>query len=371
MSFYLMPVITAIILFPLAAFLLSIPYAAWQYHVYGSISKFKLLIVFSFIFYLLCAYFLIILPLPDKNFVAHLRTPWCQLVPFNALHYFITHTSWRPLEFSTYLTAFKQNAFIQPFFNLVLTIPLGVYLRYLTKWSLPKIILASFLLSLFFELTQLSGLYFIYPRPYRLFDVDDLILNTSGGVFGYLLEPMLTKLFPSIDQLNQLERNDRDTASFWRRLTALTVDLLIFNLGFDLLALLNPNWGLTNLSSFIVGVSFYFIALPYYWQGATLGKRLVKIKLVNADETPIKLPALISRQIWLHGLGLANLHYLMPTIYQHFTAAHQQYRVFYLLIFIIAILVLGLFFINAVILIINKKRRMFYEYLTHTKEIGY
>ena len=31
----------------------------------------------------------------------------------------------------------------------------------------------SFLLSLFFEVTQLTGLYFLYPGSYRLFDVDD------------------------------------------------------------------------------------------------------------------------------------------------------------------------------------------------------
>ena len=31
-----------------------------------------------------------------------------------------------------------------------------------------------------FELTQLSGLYFIYPRSYRLADVNDLINNTVG-----------------------------------------------------------------------------------------------------------------------------------------------------------------------------------------------
>lgn len=315
MSIYFVSVRAAIILFPLLAALLSIPYAVWQYRVYGSISKFKLLIVFSLFFYLLCAYFLIILPLPSRNFVAHLHTPWMQLVPFNALHYFLVTTVFRPWEPATYLAAIKQSAFIQPFFNFALTIPFGVYLRYLKQWSLKKVLLASFLLSLFFELTQLSGLYFIYPRPYRLFDVDDLILNTTGGVFGYAIEPLLTKMFPSVDQLNQIEISDRNTASFWRRLTALVVDLIIFILAFELLTLINPNLNLDNFICFAVEAVLYFIVLPYYWNGATIGKRLVKIKLVQSNDQPIQLKSLIGRQLILYGLGIANINYLIPRFY--------------------------------------------------------
>ena len=53
-----------------------------------------------------------------------------------------------------------------------------------------KTMIASFCLSLFFELTQLSGLYFIYPRPYRLFDVNDLVTNTLGGIIGFVVTPL-------------------------------------------------------------------------------------------------------------------------------------------------------------------------------------
>ena len=48
-----------------------------------------------------------------------------------------------------------------------------------------------------FELTQLSGLYFIYPRSYRLADVNDLINNTVGGIVGYWLTPLFTFLLPT------------------------------------------------------------------------------------------------------------------------------------------------------------------------------
>ena len=60
-----------------------------------------------------------------------------------------------------------------------MTMPFGVYLRYYFCYHWRKTLQLSFLLSLFFELTQLSGLYFVYPGSYRLFDVDDLIVNMS------------------------------------------------------------------------------------------------------------------------------------------------------------------------------------------------
>ena len=54
----------------------------------------------------------------------------------------------------------------------------------------------TFLLSLFFELTQLTGLNFIYPRQYRLFDVDNLMINTLGGILGYFIMNKLKVLLP-------------------------------------------------------------------------------------------------------------------------------------------------------------------------------
>lgn len=69
---------------------------------------------------------------------------------------------------------------------------MGIYLRYYFKKDLKKTLLITFLVSLFFELTQLTSLYGIYNAPYRIFDLDDLILNTFGGFLGYLIVPLFT-----------------------------------------------------------------------------------------------------------------------------------------------------------------------------------
>ena len=94
------------------------------------------------------------------------------------------------------MTALKEEYFYQVFYNILLTIPFGIYLRYYFNCSFKKTFILTFLLTLFFEGTQLSGLYGIYPRPYRLFDVDDLFLNTLGGIIGYGVTPIFSHFLP-------------------------------------------------------------------------------------------------------------------------------------------------------------------------------
>nr|WP_255569844.1 VanZ family protein [Actibacterium sp. 188UL27-1] len=44
-------------------------------------------------------------------------------------------------------------------------------------------------LSLIIELSQVTGLWGVYPCPYRTFDITDLILNPLGVVLGFALWP--------------------------------------------------------------------------------------------------------------------------------------------------------------------------------------
>ncbi|KRM94251.1 glycopeptide antibiotics resistance protein [Lentilactobacillus senioris DSM 24302 = JCM 17472] len=371
MSAYVFPIVSAFFTFIFIALLAVIPYAVLQYRKYGSISKLKVLIVFSFSFYLICAYYLIILPLPSQSFVAHLHTPWMQLVPFNALHYFITNTVFRPLDPSTYVPALKQSAFLQPFFNFMLTVPFGLYLRYFWKLSFKKVVLASFCLSLFFELTQLSGLYFIYPRPYRLFDVDDLILNTLGGTCGYLIEPLFAKLFPPLSRLNYDAEQKRNVASFSRRAIAFVIDWIILLIIFIALGLLVPQLGLNNYLSYLGGVFIYFVILPYFSKGTTIGKGAVKISLVAEDESAAGFLQLLFRQFLFYGLALGNLFYFIPLVLVKFDSDRGSSRAFYFTILAIAGIALLLFLLDILVLMFKQNSKMFYEHMTNTREIGH
>ena len=117
---------------------------------------------------------------------------------------------------STYLKALTEHCIYVVIFNILMTVPFGMYLRYYYKASFKKVLFLSFFLSLFFELTQLTGLYFIYPKPYRLFDVDDLILNTLGGLLGYFLVKPLMKILPTREEIdnNALKKGENTLKEF-------------------------------------------------------------------------------------------------------------------------------------------------------------
>lgn len=169
---YLNIIKTSILLFPLLAFFITSPYAVWMYRKYGSINFIKTLIIYSFVLYLESSFLLVNLPLPEPGSVHNSYLEMISLGPFGFVKDFITKNPFHILQPATYLQAIKHGTFYVPAFNIVMLIPLGMYLRYYFKFSFKKTVLYTALLSLFFELTQLSGLFFIYDGPYRLCDID-------------------------------------------------------------------------------------------------------------------------------------------------------------------------------------------------------
>ena len=80
---YFGPIKQAVVVFPLIAGFFTLPYLLHEYRKYGAILFLRTLMVYSFILYMMCAYFLIILPLPPVEEVAEYTSPWLQLKPFN------------------------------------------------------------------------------------------------------------------------------------------------------------------------------------------------------------------------------------------------------------------------------------------------
>ena len=82
MNAYSIPIKFAIITFPFIAFILTIPFLIYQYRKYGAIPILKSIIFYSFILYMITAYYMVMLPLPSIEYVKNLNTPYTQLVPF-------------------------------------------------------------------------------------------------------------------------------------------------------------------------------------------------------------------------------------------------------------------------------------------------
>ena len=262
---------TAMMFFPFIALLISVPFILREYHNYGSISFMRFLIIYSFAFYLLCAYFLIILPLPSISDVASLDIPRTQLIPFKFIYDLVFDTSFNIKKLM------NLSSFYVPLFNILLTIPFGMYLRYFFKYDLKKTILASFLLSMFFELTQLSGLYFIYPRNYRLFDVDDLILNTFGGICGYIIFRPFNNILPKREEIDSKALEKGKNVSSFRKSTAFIFDLVLCGIFSTIIYLITRNSGY----SFIVSIIIYYFIVPLFMSGQTLADKYLNIKVVD------------------------------------------------------------------------------------------
>lgn len=364
MSVYIEPIRFAFLFFPFIAFLFTLPYLFHQYHKYGSVLLRRAVIVYSFILYLICIYFLVILPLPSREYVQSLSTEWVQLTPFAFVRDFILKSSFIWNDPSTYLTALKEEYFYQVFYNILLTIPFGIYLRYYFNCSFKKTFILTFLLTLFFEGTQLSGLYGIYPRPYRLFDIDDLFLNTLGGIIGYGITPLLSHFMPDRKTLDELSYRKGKKISILRRSMASWIDLFSVGVITFLLSLI----GIKNFFlQYIFSIILIFMIVPIFCKGYTFGKNLMNIKLVSLEENEAKWYQYVIRYGILYLLFLPIPFYFLFII-SIFGIYNINTFIFLALLFVIAVFSF-LFFLHFCYSLFTKKL-FWYERLSQTKNIS-
>lgn len=185
---YLNVIKSALIAYPAILMLALIPFIIYEIKERKILELLDIVAYSMFVLYLTCAFFLVILPLPENPQVFQISelTKHIQWMPFMFIRDILKDLviDWKaPLS---YLNFFKQDASIQMAFNLIMFMPLGIFLKYWLGMDLKKVLCIGFLTSLFFEITQLTGLYGIF-NPYRLFDIDDLMVNTSGALVGYHL----------------------------------------------------------------------------------------------------------------------------------------------------------------------------------------
>ncbi len=148
------------------------------------------LIIISFIFYLLNVFnkvtgYIHLPPLSETQWSWDWNT---QLIPFFFISDLINH------YIDSGLGWFFWNAVKLSFYNLLLLLPLGVYLSIFKINSISRAAIIIFAVSFVIETMQIIFSYFglIFPRS---FNIDDLILNTMGGVLGYLIFELIKKIY--------------------------------------------------------------------------------------------------------------------------------------------------------------------------------
>jgi glycopeptide antibiotics resistance protein len=105
-----------------------------------------------------------------------------QLIPFD----FLQRLAKRWSRAASTMSWLRGPWLLAPLMNLLLCAAIGALLVRHRLHSRTAVLL-GFGLSLTVELTQLTGIWGLYPCPYRHFDIDDLILNTAGVALGVAL----------------------------------------------------------------------------------------------------------------------------------------------------------------------------------------
>lgn len=169
MSIRILPAVVAVTFAFAVAMLLFVPYVAREHRSYGEFASGIATLRFGVLLYMLALPAYVLLPLPAQGFCTdtHVSPQWMFLPLGDGADF-----GW----------------------NILLFVPLGMFVRALLSRGLGTTVLAGFGLSLAVELTQLTGTWFVFPCPYRVFDVHDLLANTVGTLIGGLMAPALRRL---------------------------------------------------------------------------------------------------------------------------------------------------------------------------------
>ncbi|MBB4905461.1 VanZ family protein [Actinophytocola algeriensis] len=278
MSSRVLPAVLAVSLGVFLAVLLLVPFVFRSYRKRGEVGLGPGILAFAFLVYGLALVAYTLFPVPQ------LDDAWC------ARHPTFTHPQLNPLRFLSDIAkdrvapgwrgVLTNPAVQQVVFNIALFVPLGAYLRH-RRINPFRVVAAGFAVSLLIECTQLTGNWFLYPCPYRLFDVDDLLANTLGTAVGLMFAPLLRRMYGRTDLPAEAPR----PVTTGRRWLGMLVDLVSVTLlggVFSVASLLIAGTDNRILNPWLPAV--LLLAVPALGaNGATLGQRAVRLKRVRAD----------------------------------------------------------------------------------------
>ncbi|SEB20519.1 VanZ family protein [Paenibacillus sp. 276b] len=372
MSPYVFPVQTAFFIFVLIAMFLLVPWLIYGYRKDGFFSWSRFGVSFSFIFYLLAAYCLVILPFPTtRNTCAQQAadTVYYNLVPFTFVKDIMKETPIIWSQPASYMGMIQGRAFLQVLFNVMLLMPLGVYIRYFWQkrsyWK--QALLSGFGLSLFFEITQITGFYGFYDCPYRLFDVDDLLLNTSGTILGFFAAPILLALFPSRASIQAKSEQILEQNKVYPvpQLLALIIDGVVVVFLSNLMSIFN--WSNTNVIvsalNTVIAMLFVFFFIPSLRDGKTPGSALMRFRYVNRETGEPSSASLFKRLLALYApwILVTVAQFITDYAFLNENVMLEPYKVWISVgIFGLHMLILSVLFVHVMLVLFSRGKRAFY-----------
>lgn len=281
LGYFSVSFITAVAVWPFASLLLTVPILALIYHRYHALHFTSAFSAYLVVLYLLALVCFTLWPMPDNP------------AAFCASHHL--HAQLNPLEFLNDLSYGGLSAVLQIVMNVLFFVPLGFIMSRVFRWSFIVVLPMSFACSLLIESAQLTGVFGFFPCSYRLFDVDDLLWNTLGGVIGFLIALAFAKWVPMRSRASDAVVTQ---PGFIHRLVALAIDVVCIygvsftlGLGFVVLVVKAGTYELNGTYAFagmtvtsqglrmtvlaITGLAFllFELVLPVLSRGQTLGGR--------------------------------------------------------------------------------------------------
>lgn len=378
MSPYVSPVQNAFFIFVVIAMFLLVPWLIYGYRKDGFFSWSRFGVSFSFIFYILAAYCLVILPFPTtRNTCAQQAADavYYTLVPFTFVKDIMKETPMVWSQPTSYIGMIQSRAFLQVLFNVCLLMPLGVYIRYFwqkrSHWK--KALVCGFSLSLFFEITQITGFYGYYDCPYRLFDVDDLLLNTSGTVLGFLVAPILLALFPSRARIQAKSEQIVEQNKVYPvpQLLALIIDGIVVVFLSNLLSILGLSNTITDALNTTIAMFIVLFFIPWARGGKTPGSALMRFRYVRRQTGEPSSRSLFKRLLAIYVpwfiftlIGLVNEYAFINN-----NAMLETYKIWISVGFLgLQIIFLTVLFVHVMLVLFSRGKRAFYcDDVSHTR----
>lgn len=207
---------TAVVLGVVIGLALFVPFVTISYRRRGGLSLGRFVLWAAALVYFLAIWTYTLLPLPS---VADLTCANSNLNPFEFVND-IRNAIARPGNTLT------DPAVLQLGLNVLLFMPLGFFVRVLGGRGVVTALLIGLGVSLFIETTQITGVWGMYPCAYRVFDVDDVMTNTTGAAIGALLSLIVPDRYRGMARLKDAGVPRPVTKG--RRLLAMLCDALIF-----------------------------------------------------------------------------------------------------------------------------------------------
>lgn len=174
------------------AVVLLIPVAAIQYRRDGRFGPGDILTLIAAAIYGLSLWTYTLLPLPATGDVTCKHPQLEFLGSFRAIF---------EEGFDGPASLLRNAAFLQIGFNVALFVPFGFFVQLILRRGVIVATVLGLAVSLLIETTQGTGVWGLYDCPYRLFDLDDLLVNTVGATAGSLASALFVARAPKAVRL--------------------------------------------------------------------------------------------------------------------------------------------------------------------------